>query len=57
MLTLFENYIYFCAVFSFEIGKSLVEKLVSLASCGSVVTTITFVGISADELKSTLSLV
>ncbi|XP_046438149.1 exportin-6-like [Daphnia pulex] len=41
----------------FEVGKSLVQKLVDLASYGSVVSNLNFVGIPADELKSTLSLV
>ncbi len=42
---------------SFEVGKSLVQKLVDLASYGSVVSNLNFIGIPADELKSTLSLV
>lgn len=42
---------------SFEVGKSLVQKLVDLASYGPVVVNFNFVDIPADELKSTLSLV
>ncbi|KAK4015373.1 exportin-6 [Daphnia magna] len=41
----------------FEMGKALVGKLVDLATYGSLMINLNFVGLPGDELKSTLSLV
>lgn len=38
-------------------GKALVGKLVDLATYGSLMINLNFVGLPGDELKSTLSLV
>jgi hypothetical protein len=45
----------FCFIFSFEIGKSLVQSLLDLAACGTVVAGIKFTGCPDDELMSLLA--
>jgi len=47
--------LYFFFLFSFEVGKSLVQSLLDLAACGTVVAGIKFTGCLDDELMSLLA--
>ena len=48
-------YEYIFVFSSFEVGKSLVQKLLDLSSCGTAVASMKFVGCPDDELKLILA--